>query len=328
MKRRTCVGAAAAALLVAALNLSAQQPGRPALIGLLDASSPDPTRLRNLEAFQQGLRDLGYVEGRNVSFVLRWGLGDNRALPGLAHELIDLKVDVIVTASTPAAVAAKEATSTIPIVLAQAGDPVGTGLVSNLRRPGGNVTGMSLLGPEVNGKRLELLKDIVPDVTRVAVIYNPNNPAALEHLKRTQEAASSLGVFIQPLEITPQSDVQLIFAKADEIRSGALVVFLDPLTAPIRGQLATLATKYRLPAIYETKDFADAGGLLAYGPSLSDVWRRAAPYVDKILKGAKPGDLPIEQPTKFELVINLKTAKALGIAIPQKILLRADELIQ
>ena len=202
MDRRTFIGSAASGLVVVTVATMAQQSSRAALIGFLDASSPDPTRLHNLEAFQHGLRELGYVEGRNISFVLRWGLGDSSTLPSLARERVELKVDVIVTASTPAAIAAKDATSTIPIVLAQAGDPVGTGLVSNLRRPGGNITGMSLLGPEVNSKRLEILRDFVPRLTRVAVIYNPLNPAGLEHLERTREAASSLGLVIQPLEIS------------------------------------------------------------------------------------------------------------------------------
>jgi putative ABC transport system substrate-binding protein len=265
------------AFLLAGISLMAIGSGargqklgtRPAVVGFLSTGSPDRATLQLLEAFQQGLRDLGYVEGRNVSFVLRCALGDNRALPALARELVALNVDVIVTSSTTASFAAKEATSSVPIVLAQVGDPVGTGLVSNLRRPGGNVTGMSLLGPEVNGKRLAILKEVVPAITRVAVIYNPRNPAALDHLKQTEEAAPSLGVVIQPLELTAQSDLEAIFARAEEGRNGGLVVFLDYLTVPIHGQLAALAIKYRLPAIYETREFADAGGLLAYGPNLA-----------------------------------------------------------
>ncbi|HEV8458500.1 MAG TPA: ABC transporter substrate-binding protein, partial [Methylomirabilota bacterium] len=283
------------------------------------------------EAFRQGLRDLGYVEGRNVVIEYRDAEGNVERLPALAAELVALKVDVIVVGGTPAVLAAKQATKTIPIVFTVAADPVADGLVTSLARPGGNVTGLSNLGPELVGKCLEQLKQAVPGVSRVAVLWQPGafgERTEKDMLKEAEVAARALGVRPQFVEARGPDDFDRAFSDMTRARAGALTVLLSPMFFNERRRLVDLAAKNRLPAVYQVREFVDAGGLMSYGANLADLVRRAATYVDRILKGAKPGDLPVEQPTKFELVINLKTAKALGLTIPQSVLGRADEVIQ
>ncbi len=318
-------------LLAAPLAADAQPATKVHRIGILLPGSPAPpsTPSAALEAFLQGLRDLGYVEGRNIAIEYRYAQGKLDPLQDLAAELVRLNVDVIVTSTTPAIQAAKKATSTIPIVMAAVGDPVVTGLVAGLARPGGNITGLSLLAPELAGKRLELLKETLPRLSRVAVLWNSASPAMVHTFREARVAAEALGVRLQSLEVQGDpTDFERAFSAIAKERPDGLFVTLDPFTSLHRGRIAELAAQHRLPAIYELREFVDAGGLMAYGPSSRDLWRRAATYVDKILKGAKPGDLPVEQPTRFELVINLKTARALGLTIPQSVLLRADHLIE
>ncbi len=318
-------------LLAAPLAADAQQGGKAHRIGLLlPGSPPAPSAsLPTLDAFLQGLRELGYVEGRNVAIEYRWAGGKLEPLQDLAAELVRLNVDVIVTSTFRAIQAAKKATSTIPIVMATVGDPVVTGLVASLARPGGNITGLSLLAPELAGKRLELLKETLPGLSRVAVLWNSASPAMGYTFRETRVAAEQLGVKLQSLEVQGDpTDFERAFALVIKERPDGLFVTLDAFTSLHRGRIAELAARHRLPAIYELREYVDAGGLMAYGPSSRDLWRRAATYVDKILKGAKPADLPVEQPTKFELIINLKTAKALGLTIPQSVLMRADQVIE
>jgi len=285
-----------------------------------------------LEAFRHGLRDLGYVEGRNVVIEYRDAEGKLERLPALAAELVALKVDVILAPATPTALAAKQATKTIPIVFAVAGDPVGSGLVTSLARPGGNVTGLSVLSTELVGKCLELLTQAVPGVSRVAALWQPGvvgERTEKDVLKAAEVAARALGVRLQFVEARGPADIDRAFSDMTRERAGALTVLGGgSMLFAERRRLVDLAAKHRLPAVYTAREFVDAGGLIAYGPNFADLYRRAATYVDKILKGAKPGDLPIEQPTKFELVINLKTAKSLGLTIPESVRTHADEVIQ
>jgi putative ABC transport system substrate-binding protein len=283
------------------------------------------------EAFLQGLRDLGYVEGRNLVIEYRSAEGKLERLPALAAELVALKVDVIVASTTRPALAAKQATRTLPIVFAAAGDPVTSGLVTSLARPGGNVTGLSSLFPELVGKCLELLKQAVPGVSRVAVLWQPGasgERTEKDLLKEAEVAARALGVRLQVVEARGPADVDRAFSEMTRARAGALTVLTSVMFTIERRRLVDLAAKNRLPAVYPQREFVDAGGLMAYGPNSADLFRRAATYVDRILKGAKPGDLPVEQPTKFELVINLKTAKALGLTIPQSVLGRANHVVE
>ncbi len=312
-------------ILLAPLAADAQQATKVPRIGYLSPGAPGDFRI---EAFRRGLREFGYVEGQNILLEGRWAGGRNEALPQLAAELVRLKVNLIVIHSSAAARAVQKATTTIPIVIAGVGDPVGIGLVASLARPGGNITGSSILSPELSGKRLELLKEAVPAVSRVAMLRNPNNPAASLASKETEAAARRLGVQLQVLEVRRREEIDGAVLAMIRERADALIVLPDPMVVSLRERLADLALKNRLPAIFEQREHAEAGGLMAYGASLTDSIRRAAYFVDKILKGAKPGDLPVEQPTKFELVINLKTAKALGLTIPQSVLIRADEVIQ
>jgi putative ABC transport system substrate-binding protein len=290
------------------------------------AVSPHPQ-----EVFRQGLRDLGYVEGRNVVIEYRDAEGKPERLPALAAELVGLKVDVIVAGGQPHALAAMQATRTLPIVFIGAADPVTSGLVTSLARPGGNVTGLSFLAPELVGKRLELLKQAVPGVTRVAVLWEPGGQGertAKDMLKQAEAAARALGVRPQFVEARGPADFDRAFSDMTRARAGALTVLGSVMFVNERRRLVDLAAKNRLPAVYLSREFVDAGGLMSYGPNVADLFRRAATYVDKILKGAKPGDLPVEQPTKFELVINMKTAKALGLTIPQSLLGRADHVVE
>ena len=280
----------------------------------------------SLDGFRERLRELGYVEGRNVAIEYRWA-GTPDLFPDLAAELVRLKVDVIVAGSFPGARAAKEATSTIPIVTISA-DPVGTGLVASLARPGGNVTGFSYMTPELSGKRLELLKATVPGLTRVAMLWNSANSHEVLAFKELELAARALGVTLQPVEVRAAHQFEAAFSALMQGHANALIVFENVVNIIQRQLIIDFAAKGRLPAMYERREFVDDGGLIAYGPSVPEMYRRAAVYVDRIFKGAKPADLPIEQPTKFELVINLKTAKELGLTIPPAVLARADEIIQ
>ena len=326
MNRRDAI-VALAALGGAPFTVEAQTAIKVARIGIL--SSGSATHLR--EAFRQGLHDLGYVEGRNVVLEIRSGEGKAERYPALAAELVALKVDVILAGSTPAALAAQQATRTLPIVFANAGDPVGSGLVTSLARPGGNVTGLSLLGPERVGKCLEYLKHAVPGVSRVAVLWQPGGHGGRteeDMLKEAESAARALAVQLQFVEARSPADFDRAFSEMTKARAEALMVLTGAMFFAERGRIVELAARIRLPAVYAWREAVEAGGLMSYGPHAADLYRRAAAYVDKILKGAKPGDLPVEQPTKFELVINLRTAKALGIAIPQSLLGRADEVIQ
>jgi putative ABC transport system substrate-binding protein len=312
-------------LLAAPLAARAQQPpAKTARIGLLFFVPTPPLD----EAFRQGLRELGYIEGQNIAIEYRSAEGKSERLPGLAAELVRLKVDVIVAASPPATEAAKRATSTIPIVFTVSGDPVAEGLVTSLARPGGNITGLATISPELVGKQLEMLKGVAPKVTRVAVLQNPSTGLHPVALRQAEDAARALGVQLQILEARTPSEIDAAFAAMRSQRAGGVLVLRDAMFRTQRAQIVALAAKSRLPAVYGFREQAEAGGLMAYGASVPQLFRRAATYVDKILKGAKPANLPVEQPTKFELVINLKTAKALGLTIPPSLLGQADQVIQ
>jgi putative ABC transport system substrate-binding protein len=291
----------AVGLLLAPLAAEAQPPAKVRQIGFLLRGSP---QARYLEAFRQGLRDLGYVEGQNIAIEQRYAYGMHDRVPSLAAELIRLKVDVIVVDGTLTAIAAKAATTTVPIVFTLAGDPVGSGLVASLAQPGGNVTGLSNIAAELGGRQRQLLKEAVPDASRVAVLYNPVNPATTPLLRGTQEAARSLAVQLQALKVRTPNELASAFPAMVRGRAGALVALSDALFINERVQLLTLAAKNRLPAMYQQREIVEAGGLMSYGPNFLNQFRLAATFVDKILKGAKPADLPVEQPTKFELVIN------------------------
>ncbi len=327
--RRAFIGTLAGGLLTAPFAAEAQQAAKVPRIGFLVGNLAPNPHLR--EAFPQGLRDLGYVEGRNVVIEYRDAEGKLERLPALAAELVALKVDVILAPGTLHALAVKQATKTIPIVFIGAADPVRSGLVTSLARPGGNVTGLSNLAPELVGKWLELLTQAVPGVSRLAVLWQPGGQderTERDMLKAAEVAARALGVRLQFVEARGPADFDRAFSDMTRARAGALTALGTALFVSERRRLVDLAAKNRLPAVYGSREFVDAGGLSADGANVADLHRRAATYVDKILKGAKPADLPVEQPTKFDLVINLKTAKALGLTIPQSLLLRADELIQ
>ncbi len=325
--RRRFLGTLAGGLLAAPLAAEAQPAGKVTRIGVLEPTSM-ALNAANLDAFRQGLRELGYVEGQNFVVEYRSADGRGERFPDLAAELVRLKVDVILTRGTPAVIAAKNATRTIPVVMAASGDPVLSGVVSSLARPGGNVTGLSAVVVEVSGKRLELIREVAPGVSRVAALFNMSNPNDALQWKETETAAPTLRVQLQLLDVRKPGDFAGAFDAAVKGRAGALFVGLDALTWANHRPIVDLAAKHRLPAIYGGREFVDAGGLIAYGVSYPHLYRRAATYVDKILKGAKPADLPVEQPTKLELVINLKTAKTLGLTIPPSLLGRADEVIQ
>ena len=315
--------------LFSPLAVRAQQAAKVPRIGYLAGDRAASPHL--IEAFRQGLRDLGYVEGSNVLIEYRDAEGKFERLPALAAELVALKVDVIVAGGTPLILAAKQATRTLPIVFAAASDPVTDGLVTSLARPGGNVTGLSNIAPDLVGKRLELLKQAVPGVNRVAILWQPGGTGERteqDMRKGAEAAARALGVRLQFLEARGPADFDRAFSDMTRERAGALTSLGGSMFFSERRRLVDLAAKNRLPALYQQREFVDAGGLMSYGANLADNFRGAAGYVDKILKGTKPGDLPIEQPTKFELVINTKTAKALGLTIPPSLLQRADHVIQ
>jgi len=326
-RRAFLIAAATWPVLAWSGAVRAQAPAKVRRIGLLSPSSPSVAAPWN-QAFRLGLRDLGWVEGKNIIIEYRYAEGRSDRLPDLAADLVRLKVDVIVVSSGPATLAAQKATTAIPIVIAAAGDPVATGLVESLARPGGNITGLSQMAYETAGKRLELLKEIVPKLSRVAVLWNPQGTGSTLSWKELQLPARQLGVQLHSIEVRSPNDLDQAFEDATRARAGALFVTAEPVITTNLKRIVGLAAKSRLPSIFQWSEFVDAGGLAAYGPDRADMFRRAATFVDKILKGAKPGDLPVELPTKFELVINIKTAKALGITIPQSILVRADRVIE
>ena len=313
-------------LLAMPLAAAARPAGQMPRLGVLAPGTPPQPWV---EILRQGLRDLGYVESQNLIIEPRYAEGRDERLPELAAELVRLPVDIIVAGGSTAIRAAQDATRTIPIVMAAAGDPVGTGLITSLARPGGNITGVSLLSAELPGKRLEILKEAVSQSTRIAVLMNPTNPGSARQLRNLTEASRALGLHLHAVELRRPEELDGAFAAMTREQVDALFVMDEPLLMnSLRAQIADFAAKSKVPAIYGWRAYVDAGGLLAYGPRLPDVIRRAAVYVDKILKGAKPGDLPVEQPTTFELIINLKAAKALGLTIPSTLLFQADEVIQ
>ncbi|HXV83181.1 MAG TPA: ABC transporter substrate-binding protein [Candidatus Binatia bacterium] len=325
MATRAVALALCAVLSALSFHAEAQQPEKVHRIGYLGGTSTSTSG--RIEAFRQGLRELGYVEGKNI---IEWRHAE--ANPGrqraLAAELVRLKVDVIVTPGATDTRTAKEATATIPIVMAQDPDPVGSGFVTSLARPGGNITGLSSLRADLSGKRLELLKEILPKLSRAAVLGTSINPPNLEFLRETEVAAQAFGVQLQYLDILDPKDIETAFRAANKARTDVVLVLGGRVLYSHRIQIAKLAVKSQLPSIYQVAEFVEAGGLMSYGTSINELFRRAATYVDKILKGAKPADLPVEQPTKFELVINLKTAKQIGVAIPPNVLARADRVIR
>ena len=324
MKNITSIFFLALSVFIPILNISsqAQQPGKVPHIGFLSLSGA------NQEAFRQGLRDLGYIEGKNIAIESRTVANRADRLSVLADELVDPKVDVIVAAGSQAVHAAQRTTKSIPIVMTSSSDPVGTGFVASLAHPGGNITGLSILGPDLSTKRLEMLKEVVLGVSRVAVFWNPDDPAANLSLRETEDAAKAQAMHLQILEIREASDFESAFRAANNGRARALMLLPAPIVDTQAKQIAELALKDNLPAISPVSEFPNAGGLMSYGANLADLYRRAATYVDKILKGAKPADLPVEQPQKFELVINLKTAKQIGLTIPPNVLARADKVIR
>jgi putative ABC transport system substrate-binding protein len=312
-------------LLASSVVSEGQAPGRLFRIGIVyPGSPPDPW----VETFRLGLQDLGYRAGQNTVFEERPAHGSTEKLAESAAELVRLKVDVLVTMAGPAVLAAKQQSATIPIVMAISGDPLGLGLVSNLARPGGNITGVSLLSDDLAAKRLEALKEAVPRISRVAVLFNPGEAPTATELYQTRVAAQALRLTIQPLPVRDANDFEREFAAAVHDGANAFITFAHGFAFAHRRRIVDLAAKHRLPAMYGWREFAEEGGLLAYGPRVPDMLRRAAGLVDRILKGANPGDLPVEQPTTFEFVINLKTAKTLGVTIPQAVLLRADHVIE
>jgi putative ABC transport system substrate-binding protein len=316
------------AVAAACPPVDAQQAPKIAKIGVLVPSTP-VAAAHLIEAFRQGLREHGYEEGKSFVLELRYGEARAERISALARDLVTLKVDVIVAATDPAIAAVKQQTQTIPIVMANSTDPLGTGFVASLARPGGNVTGNSAISPELSGKRLELLREVVPGLSRVAFLWNPDVRGAVLDYNQTEGAARSLRLQLLSVEVPRAEDLDRAFSAVTKGRAQALIVpGLNPVLFANRGQIVSFAQRNRLPSMYAQKEYVDAGGLMSYGPSSADLWRRAATFVDKILKGAKPADLPVEQPTRFELVINMKTAKALGLTIPQSVLLRADQIIQ
>lgn len=281
-----------------------------------------------VQPFRDGLREHGYVEGRNIVIEFRWADGDYARLPALVAELLAAKVDVIVTAGTPASLAVKNATSTVPLVMVAAGDPVGTGLVTSLARPGGNVTGLSSIAPDLEGKRLELLREVMPRLSHAAIFFNPANPFHAASMEHAQAAAATLGIRLLLLDVRSAEELDRAFAAIVKGRPDALLILADRVFLHNRQRLMDFATERQLPSVNAYRELVEAGGLMSYGPSYEDMHKRAAEYVDKILKGTKAGDLPVEQPTKFTLIINLKAAKSLGVSVPPLLLARADEAIE
>jgi len=320
------VGFAVVLLATAVCEAQPDRAGKPRRIGWLSAPTA-ATGAFELDALREGLRALNYVEGRNITIEARWADDDLARLPALARALVELKVDIICASGTPAALAAKEATTTIPLVFARVAFPEQTGLVASLARPGGNLTGVAFIGPEY-GKRLELLREVVPTLSRVALLYNDKNTASVLAMNETQQAAKVLRVAVDPLGVHDRPGLDAAFTAMRRRLPEALMTTADSLISSNRASIVKFAAEHRLMSMYGDRTYVQDGGLMFYGTSLSDMWRHAARYVDRILNGAKPGILPVEQPTKFELVINLKTAKSLGLTIPPAVLLRADEVIE
>ena len=328
MKKKIAVVTLCAMLLALSVSAEAQQPTKIPRIGFLTASISSDNSARH-DAFRQGLRELGYVEGKNIVIEWRFAEGKQDRQRAMAAELARLKVEVIVAVGTGDIRAAKEASATVPIVMVSGGDAVGSGLVASLARPGGNITGLATLRPELSGKRLELLKEIVPKLSRVALFASSNSADHAQLSKEVEIAAGAFGVKLQSLDILTPKDFETAFRDAAKGRAEAVLVRVPgPILTPRRRDVAELAVKNRLPAIYENSEEVEAGGLMSYGPNANERYRRAATYVDKILKGAKPADLPVEQPTKFEFIINLKAAKQIGLTIPPNVLARADKVIR
>jgi putative tryptophan/tyrosine transport system substrate-binding protein len=327
MDRRRFLLTSLAGALAAPLAAGAQQTGKVPRIGILSSSSLEREQ-GYLAALEQGLHDLGYSEGKNLLIDRRYAAGQFDTLPDLAADLVSRKVDILVVTGTPAALAAKKVTHLIPIVSVTAGDPMGTGLITGFARPGGNVTGLTDLAAGLVTKRLELLKEVMPSAPRVAVLLNPDNSISQPQLRLTQDVGPTVGVSILSVEARRLDDIERAFATMRAKRATALLLIADGFLGSNRKRIIHLAAEGRLPAIYWRREFVEDGGLMSYGASVGDLYRRAATYVDKILKGAKPGDLPVEQPSKFDLVINLKTAKALGLTIPPSLLARADRIIE
>jgi len=326
MDRRALLLGASAALLAAPLAAPPRAAGNGPRVGFLFYGAPGPSP--ELDAFQRGLRDLGYLEGQNITVDYRFAAGELQRLPALAAELVRLKVNVIVAPGTPASMAAKNATSTLPIVFVGVADAAGAGLIASIARPGGNATGLTSISAALGGKRLELLKVVAPKATRVAVLYNPADQSNVLVLTELQKSSRALGLTLQPLAVRGPGEFEGAFASMSRERAQALFVAAGVLTTEHRKSLVALAARSRIPAMWGERQFVEAGGLMSYAVDFYDEIRRSATYVDKILKGAQPGDLPVEQPTIFELVINLKTAKALGLSVPQSLLSRADQIIE
>jgi putative ABC transport system substrate-binding protein len=328
MRRREFITLFGGAALLVPRVARAQRSANMSRIGYLGSSSP-ALEPHYVEAFRQKLRDLGHVDGENVVIEYRWAEGQDERLPRLAAELVALKPDIIVTTGTPGALAAMQATKTIPIVMASSADPVAAGLVASLARPGGNVTGFTIRGPELEGKRLELLKEVVPQLARVAVIWNPNNPAIAAYFETTRNAGRALRISLDPVaEVRRADELDRAFSAIANARPHALAVLADRSLLAHRERIVEFAAINRLPAMYPYREYVDAGGLISFAPSNIELFRGAASYADKILKGAKPGDLPVQEPTKFELIVNLKTAKVLGLDVPPTVLARVDEVIE
>ena len=325
MKKKITALTLCAMLFALCFSVEAQPKNRAA--GLSRGSSASAYS-SFLEAFRQSLRDLGYEEGQNIAIDYRYGEGKRDRLPGLSADLVRLKVDVIVVSGALAISALKNATKTIPIVMTTVEDPVAQGFVASLARPGGNITGLTNLAPELSGKRLELLKETFSKISRVAVLWDPSTPGSVVTFKETQGVAPALGVQLQSLEVRNSNDFERAFRAATTERAGALIVLQSLLTNAHRQRIVDLALNNRLPAMYTQTEYVEVGGLMSYAPSYTDIYRRAATYVDKILKGTKPADLPVEQPTKFEFVVNLKAAKQIGLTIPPNVLARADRVIR
>ncbi len=327
MSKKIPIWLLTAVLLITVSLSEAQQRGKVPRIGFLGNSSA--ALEENLVGpFRDGLRDVGYVEGQNILIEYRWAEGKYERFPALIAELIALKIDVIVTAGTPAALAVKRATTSIPFIMVAVGDPVGTGLVASLARPGGNITGLTSISPELEGKRLELLREVIPKLSHFAVLWNPVSPFQVIAEKEVQAAAEVLRMKVQSLGIRAPEELDNAFAAILRERPGALLVLADRLFLHHRARIMDFSAQHRLPGVYAYLELVEAGGLMSYGPDRDEPYRRAAVYVDKILKGTKPADLPVEQPTKFEFIINLKTAKQIGLTIPQSVLYRADKVIK
>jgi putative tryptophan/tyrosine transport system substrate-binding protein len=326
MRRREFITLFSSAIVAWPLTALAQKPAAKIWrLGILQPGAPpDPL----VDTLQERLKELGYSEGHNIAYEYGWAEGKPPRLTGLAKELVDLKVDVITAFSTPAAIAAQKATQTIPIVFGGVGDPVGSGVVSSLSRPGGNITGISILATELSAKRLELLEEIVPGASPVAMFWNDSNPGMVLRAHEAQNAAGKLGLNLQSIGVHDLISFDTAFAAIESGRFNALLILVDPFTRQHRQRIVDFAAQRRLPAIYESREFVDAGGLISYGPSLTALERRVADYVNMIFKGSNPADLPVELPTKFEMVIGMKAAKALGLTLSQSVVMRADELIE